>query len=549
MNRTINSMIIWAGATALIPSMALAQQADPNEEATKNRVRISIDQEIDGSTIKIDTAFTLEQNANLSEILKSLGLENVVEFNDLGDDVEIIINKREGIQDELNGLKLEFNELIPDLRDLQSMMRNLQDQIMVFSTEASEGRAMLGIYYDHEEINGQWGAHISQIVEGSGAEKAGLQVGDVILGIDGKSFTADEQIRRALVPYSIGDEVELRILRGESELEVTAQLGSSQEDNEFQWQNGDDAYEFHWDGSDFDFKNQPFFADPGSLNLMEEKPFLGVYLDYSSEEGVRISGTVSGSTAEAMGLQEGDIITRINNLDVSDIESLKAAIAEQAIGDNISVQYLRGKKTMKASEPLQGTSAPLQGAMFLKHGLQGAVGNLEEMIQKQLIPQGGVISEDLLKDLEQLRSLEDLNIFFSEEPFDFGQNGKALDDRIIRRVAVFITMDNITDAELAKLNEYAEPKISSSNNLPVEGLYFSPNPNDGQFILHFELVETGPAIVQLYDISGRVVYSQEFSGEAGPYTEQIDVTEEPKGVYFLSVIQNGKNFSKKVVVQ
>ena len=41
--------------------------------------------------------------------------------------------------------------------------------------------------------------------------------------------------------------------------------------------------------------------------------------------------------------------------------------------------------------------------MFLKHGLQGAVGNLEEMIQKQLIPQGGVISEDLLKDLEQLR--------------------------------------------------------------------------------------------------------------------------------------------------
>ena len=169
MNRTINSMIIWAGATALIPSMALAQQADPNEEATKNRVRISIDQEIDGSTIKIDTAFTLEQNANLSEILKSLGLENVVEFNDLGDDVEIIINKREGIQDELNGLKLEFNELIPDLRELQSMMRNLQDQIMVFSTEASEGRAMLGIYYDHEEINGQWGAHISQIVEGSGA--------------------------------------------------------------------------------------------------------------------------------------------------------------------------------------------------------------------------------------------------------------------------------------------------------------------------------------------------------------------------------------------
>lgn len=553
----ISTLLLSAGL-GLMPQVLHAQQTqtqqtDPTPE--KNQIRISIDQDMNGEHFSLDTAFQIESGSDLQELLRSMGLESVIDLEEDGRNVEIIINKRNSLDDELEGLRLEFNEMMPDLQELQSKMQALQKDLMIFRAPHGESRAMLGIYYEHEEAEGRWGARVTQIVEGSGAEKAGLQVGDVIYSINGQPFTQEEQIRRALVPFQPGDVVDLSVLREGSERTMQAELSASESPMNFEWQNGDDAFEFHWDGSDFDFKELPFFADPASLTGLEEKPFLGVYLDYSSDEGVRISGAVSESTAEEMGLQEGDIITAINGETVTDIESLKAAIASKAIGDDIAVQYLRNGKKMKAKAPLKGHASPMQGRLHLKQGLQGPLENLEEMIQHRILMEGEGLSLEFLKDLEQLRQLEDLNIFFSEEPFEFSEEeieqleGEGLNDRIVRRVAVFITMDNISETELERLNQHADPKISATNNLPVEGLYFSPNPNNGEFVFHFDLIESGPALVQLYDLNGRLVYTVEVVDGPGSYTEQVDVSAEPKGVYFLTVRQNGKSFSKKVVVQ
>jgi hypothetical protein len=180
----------------------------------------------------------------------------------------------------------------------------------------------------------------------------------------------------------------------------------------------------------------------------------------------------------------------------------------------------------------------------------GPIGSLEEMIQQEVIRSGQVVSEELQKDLEQLRALEDLEIFFSGDMDNTGSELlREFPSRVIRRVAVFITMDNLSTADLEQLNQHARPPVSAENNLPVDGVFFSPNPNDGQFVLNYALQESGPVQVQLYDLNGRQVFAKSFDGIPGTYSEQINISEEPKGVYFLTVVQNGKSYAKKVVIQ
>ena len=536
-------------------SLSAQTAAGQPEDVTSGSVRIALEREVNGNTVKTDTTIVLAPGTDLNQVLEQLGLGGQTELDGLGEDLEIIINKRSGLDEDLQELRLEFNELIPDLRDLQSMLRDVQEQIMVFQAPQNQNRAFLGIYYDSEVTDQGNIAIITEVIQGSGAEKAGLKPGDHILGINGQKFTQEQDVRSALTPFAPGEEIELMVFRtnenGGEEKTVKAVLGTPEEEHAFQWQNQDNSFEFHWDEGDMDFNNLPFaFDDLASVELAQ-KPFLGVYLDYSSEEGVRISGAIAGTTAEEMGLLQGDIITEINGEPVADIAGLKEILSRQSIGESIAVQYIRDGKKMKAKGTLKGSGDSLhQENMRLKQGLQAPIGNLEEMIQQELIRSGQVISDELLRDLDQLRALENLEIFFSGDPAGAGEDVlRDLPTRVVRRVAVFITMDNLSESDVQQLNQHADPKVSAQNDLAVEGVFFSPNPNDGQFVLNYTLQESGETLVQLYDINGRQVFGKSFNGTPGTYSEQINISEEPKGVFFLSVIQNGKSFAKKVVVQ
>jgi len=57
------------------------------------------------------------------------------------------------------------------------------------------------------------GVYISSTVKGSGAEDAGLQSGDIIVGIDGKDITTMEELQYELSFHSAGDVITLSIMR------------------------------------------------------------------------------------------------------------------------------------------------------------------------------------------------------------------------------------------------------------------------------------------------------------------------------------------------
>jgi S1-C subfamily serine protease len=68
------------------------------------------------------------------------------------------------------------------------------------------------------------GAEIEKVTPGSGAAKAGLRPGDIIVAIDGKSVPGKARVSLLLREKTTEDKVKLRIMRGLEEIEVEVEL-------------------------------------------------------------------------------------------------------------------------------------------------------------------------------------------------------------------------------------------------------------------------------------------------------------------------------------
>ena len=70
------------------------------------------------------------------------------------------------------------------------------------------------------------GAYVSSVTSGSGAEAAGIQVGDIITAIDGSKVASGSDVQIAVRSKNVGDTVSVTLNRSGQTVEVTATLGS-----------------------------------------------------------------------------------------------------------------------------------------------------------------------------------------------------------------------------------------------------------------------------------------------------------------------------------
>ena len=72
------------------------------------------------------------------------------------------------------------------------------------------------------------GAYVVEVTEGGPADKAGIEVGDVIIGIDDEEITSADGAILAIRSHDIGDTVTVRVMRGEEEKSFEVTLGSDE---------------------------------------------------------------------------------------------------------------------------------------------------------------------------------------------------------------------------------------------------------------------------------------------------------------------------------
>ncbi len=96
-------------------------------------------------------------------------------------------------------------------------------------------------------------------------------------------------------------------------------------------------------------------------------------LDTNVESGALITNIVPKSAAEDAGLEVGDIIVEVNEEKVDDASELRNKIGLLRSGDEISLKYVRDKKTRSAKALLgQAAGRQLTGG-DIHPGLTGAV--------------------------------------------------------------------------------------------------------------------------------------------------------------------------------
>ncbi len=77
----------------------------------------------------------------------------------------------------------------------------------------------------------RYGVYIYTVNEGSGAEKAGLEPGDFIVSVNGTAIETSSDLTNLLAELTVGDSVEMQIIREGKILEITVELTDSQNYN------------------------------------------------------------------------------------------------------------------------------------------------------------------------------------------------------------------------------------------------------------------------------------------------------------------------------
>ena len=81
------------------------------------------------------------------------------------------------------------------------------------------------------DLTGMRGAMVQEVVAGSPAEAAGVQVGDVITAVDGTPIDANHRLADVVSQYQPGDRVKLKVWRAGNVKSVTATLGENPQDS------------------------------------------------------------------------------------------------------------------------------------------------------------------------------------------------------------------------------------------------------------------------------------------------------------------------------
>jgi serine protease Do len=153
------------------------------------------------------------------------------------------------------------------------------------------------------------GALVSSVEKGGPADKAGLEVGDVIRKIDGKTIRSSGDLPAIISLSAPGDKVDLEVWRKGASRDITASLGSAKENAQ----------------------------QVASSDAQANQGRLGLALRPLQPDERQAAGAPNGLVVEAVagaaeraGIAPGDVVLAVNGTPVKDVAQVRAIVAKSS---------------------------------------------------------------------------------------------------------------------------------------------------------------------------------------------------------------------------
>lgn len=316
------------GAALMVPAALLAQPGEKDKDKEKDKK--------DGEVITI--------------IRKGEQKEKVVVEVD-GD--KVTVNGKPLDQYEGDAVTVKRSKI----KDPFALMESLGNHNWAFSGNADNlkmlnmesDRAMLGVTTEKADK----GVQVQDVTKESGASKAGLKEGDVIIKIDDKKIETPDDLSKAIRSHKPGEKVAVTYLRDDKEQKVTAELGKWKGASAFSYSPG--QYKLDLSDMDFDHIMPKVRTAPGTgmrtpygqnWTWSGGSAKLGLSVqDTDDGKGVKVIEVDDESNANKAGIKVDDVITEVDGKAINSTDEIAKIIKESKDKTSISVKLLRGGKT------------------------------------------------------------------------------------------------------------------------------------------------------------------------------------------------------------
>lgn len=168
------------------------------------------------------------------------------------------------------------------------------------------------------------GALVGDVTDDSPAARAGLEAGDLIVSVDGRTIQNSSQLRNQIAATAPGSTVSLGIIRNDRSMTVSVRLGEL-------------PSEFARGGVTTDIQDLLGFSAQTINSDLARR-----YNIDSRATGVVVTSINSESEAYAAGLREGDLIRSVDRQRIQSADQFYTIVNEKKRGDSVLLRVIRG---------------------------------------------------------------------------------------------------------------------------------------------------------------------------------------------------------------
>ena len=170
------------------------------------------------------------------------------------------------------------------------------------------------------------GALVSDVMEQSPAEKAGIKRGDVIVSFNGKKIKDMDMLPRLVGSTEIGKKIKVGIIRDGKQIETEVAIGELKEET-------------------LQASRKPQVEKDYGLVVQDITPEIAKHLNLKDKRGVIVTDVQPGSPAQDADMRSGDIIKEIGRRPIRNLMDFKEAMKRVNLKEGVVMLIKRENMT------------------------------------------------------------------------------------------------------------------------------------------------------------------------------------------------------------